>query len=323
VSEETAVTTVSANQQAEDKRDEARVKVAQELAISERGVEVFTVEQGVALATACWRSGLLPSGIKSGAQAFTIMMAGAELGLKRFAAWKGLYLTKANTIAATTKTALAVVQNSGLLEDYKETIEDEDQPTMRAVVYAKRKGRPTPIIETFSLKDAEVAGLLGKRTSRDGREYDSTYAKYPKDMLRSRARGRALDQGFSDVLSGMDVEGVAEDVAEAIVERGEATTAPVAAAGPDPLAASIGAMSKAEQPTKAPEVLTVEPLPEEDDEAEVSASVDEALGPPATEPAKKPAVAPGRCPRCKTKLNAMGGCDLCGWPTADLGGKAK
>jgi hypothetical protein len=197
---------------------------------------------------------------------------------------------------------------------------------MRAVVWAKRRGQPTPIVETFSVGDADAAGLTKKRTNRDGQAYDSTYEKYLKDMLRSRARGRALDQGFSDVLSGMDVEGVAEDIADDMVARGEANPGPPAQTVVDPLAASLEAKAKAQPAQAVPEVLTVEPLPEDDDDDqqdEIDASVEEAL-PSAPAQAAAPAIAsaPERCPRCKTKVNAMGGCDMCGWPTTNLG-KAK
>jgi hypothetical protein len=342
-----AVVQVSAVEQAaEDQQDRARVKTATALTITDRGVQLSTVEQGVAFATACQKSGLLPTQIKNGAQAFTIMMAGAELGLKPFAAWRGLYLTKANRLTLQTKTALAVVRASGQLEDYREWIEHEGTPQMVAVVSARRRGQATPIVATFSIDDAATAGLTAKKTNSSGQSYDSTYDKFPKDMLKSRARGRCLDEGFGDILNGMALEGIAEDADAAEADRNGRPTSeeqeqkPVAAAGPDPLVSRLRALPAAAAEatpervacTNAPvvavvgqgqqmEVVAVPAAAEPAKAAYVvsKAELDDMMPLPKKEqpaPATAGAAAQERCPRCKTRLNAMSGCDLCGWPTA-------
>lgn len=352
MSDEQAVVPVSGAEL--QRADEAKERTAIALVMSEKGVQFGTVKEAVAYATACFNSRLLPDQINTPAKAFTIMAAGAELGLKPFASWRGLYLTKAGRIAVMTKTALGKVRSSGLLEDYEEKIEFEgDLEKMRAAVRAQRKGQRTPIIETFSIEDAKAAGLLDKKTNREGRAYDSTYDKYLKDMLRSRARGRALDTGFSDVLSGILPEGIAEDADAAEQERRGATPAEAKRVDPaqgDPLADRLRATAPRPGPgdgATSPEALDDSEAPSArnnpnawdqgvaagETASSIAQSVDDALDgePPVatrsyvpdTGPESKPlsvkaVKAADPCPRCKTKLNEMLGCDNCGWPGKDL-----
>lgn len=63
---------------------------------------------------------------------------------------------------------------------------------LKAICWVDREGRARKTRE-FSLRDAHVAGLLGK----------DTYAQYPADMLASKARARAFRAQFPDVLLGI------------------------------------------------------------------------------------------------------------------------
>ncbi len=280
----------------------------------------------------CWDSHLLPDQIDSSAKAFTILCKGDELGLPPFAAWQWIYLTKARRLAIMSKGALAVVQAKPAFGGYGEWIEGEGTPEMKAVCTAKRKGFPDTIKE-FSLADANAAGLLEKKRTREGAEFSGPWQAYVKDMLLSRARGRCLDVAFAAELGGIDVEGVAEDVADAVTSRREREEAaaerrrPFAmiagqqpralpAAGVDPLIAALtkGPASAApvEVEAAAPEIL----------EASAVSVVPDQSGLPSKEQPKKwpderrPANAqqPTTCPRCAYRINALGGCDACGWP---------
>lgn len=114
---------------------------------------------------------------------------------------------------------LAVVMSSGQCTDFREELKGEGN-NLTAVCTVKRRGLEAPIVGTFSMEDARVAGLLGK---------PGPWKQYPKRMLKMRARAFALRDAFPDILSGMssaeemaDVEGVAvekpEDV-EPVTER--------------------------------------------------------------------------------------------------------
>lgn len=91
--------------------------------------------------------------------------------------------------------ALALVQSSGLLEDIQET-DDGKTATCKVV----RRGI-SPITRTFSMEDAQRAGLAGK----------GPWTQYPARMRQMRARAFALRDGFADVLKGMAVREEIED----------------------------------------------------------------------------------------------------------------
>jgi hypothetical protein len=91
-----------------------------------------------------------------------------------------------------------LVEASGLLEYCRETWDEE---TQTATCIAKRAGKPEPISKTFSIKDAERAGLA----SRD------TYKRYPQRMCQMRARSWVLRDEFADVLKGLRLREEEED----------------------------------------------------------------------------------------------------------------
>lgn len=79
---------------------------------------------------------------------------------------------------------------------------------MVAICTAKRRGNPTPTVSRFSVADAKVAKLWGKR-GRDGQ--DTPWVTSPKRMLQLRARGFALRDAFPDVLKGLVTAEEAQD----------------------------------------------------------------------------------------------------------------
>ena len=228
------------------------------------GVGVATFDDLMAVASVALRSRMLPDYIKTVEQAFMILMTGADLGLRPSAALKYLYPTRSRRIALNTKGALAVVYQSKLCEAYKEWIEGKDEK-LRAVATTRRRGMPDAFTKDFSWEDAKKAGLLEQRQTRDGEDYDSTYDKYLKDMLLSRARGRVLEIAYPDVLGGTPLEGIAEDIDRGEAEReGRPARPPVedepagprqiTAGGPDPLLEALRGARK----EVAPEPVRVE-----------------------------------------------------------------
>lgn len=83
---------------------------------------------------------------------------------------------------------LAVCMKHPDCEDIVEEVKDGV-----ATCTAKRKGK-TPVVRSFSLKDAEKAGLLGKT---------GPWTQYTNRMLQMRARGFALRDAFPDALRGL------------------------------------------------------------------------------------------------------------------------
>ena len=105
-------------------------------------------------------------------------------------------------------TALGLVRGSGKLEWITETFEGEPgTDERRAVCTAKRTTDPEPIVSEFSVGDAKRAGLWGKQ---------GPWTQYPQRMLKFRARGFALRDGFGDVLRGL---ATVEEVSDIPAER--------------------------------------------------------------------------------------------------------
>lgn len=115
---------------------------------------------------------------------------------------------------------LAVCMGSGQMADIEETVTGSAD-NLTATCKVTRRGKPTPVVSTFSIADARAAGLLGK---------PGPWKQYTSRMLKMRARAFALRDAFPDVLSGIasaeemqDVEGMAtekatENVAEQVAK---------------------------------------------------------------------------------------------------------
>lgn len=115
---------------------------------------------------------------------------------------------------------LAVCMGSGQMADIEETVTG-NADNLTATCKVTRRGKPTPVVSTFSMADARAAGLLDK---------PGPWKQYTSRMLKMRARAFALRDAFPDVLSGIasaeemqDVEGTAtekatENVAEQVAK---------------------------------------------------------------------------------------------------------
>jgi hypothetical protein len=100
--------------------------------------------------------------------------------------------------------ALALIERSGLLEDMSEEYVTDETEGLTAICTMRRRGRPTPVTNRFSLAMAEQARLLEK---------DGPWQSYPQRMLKMRARSWTIRDGFSDVLRGLHLREEVEDYA--------------------------------------------------------------------------------------------------------------
>lgn len=300
----------------------------------------------------CFRSRMLPRHVENQEQALYILLKGEELGLKPTFAWDYLYPTKSGKLGIPKRAALAVVQACPMFGGYEERLEGEGD-TLRGVAIATRKGFP-PTIKEFTMKDAAAAGLLKQPRSREGGTYDGPWQSYLKDMLLARAAGRALNVAFAAELAGCLVEGEAED-ADDMEERREGKKQVALPAPPrrDPLLRALTvpkALPEPAEPVLDPSLVKV--ISDQVDEmfgsGQPPAAQPEVETPPAqpvprTRAARKDRgstsgggnLKPGEpippvfvrtiekivvppCERCRQELNAMGGCDVCGWPGEDI-----
>ena len=139
-------------------------------------------------------------------EVFVMLQLGDELGLAPMQAVQGIAVVEGRP-APMYQVMLAVCRSSGKLEEYREDIDEE-----RAIVTVKRVGDPEPLTATFSHKDAVRAGLLA----------NPTWQKYPRDMMRNRAGGRALKIAFADVLAGIALE---DEIEAELADRADAKAA--------------------------------------------------------------------------------------------------
>lgn len=158
-----------------------------------------TLDEAWRLAGALAASGMTPKTYGSDQNKCMVgIIAGAEVGLTPFAALQSIAVINGNP-SLWGDGMLALVEASGLLEDFEET-DDGSTATCRAV----RVGRPTPTIQTFSNEDAKKAGLSGKQ---------GPWTQYPRRMRQMRARGFALRDAFPDVLKGLKLAEEVRDYA--------------------------------------------------------------------------------------------------------------
>jgi hypothetical protein len=124
---------------------------------------------------------------------------GAEVGLKPMQALNGFAMIKGRPTMYG-DALIGLVRAAPQCEWIKETPIIEGGKIVGYTCSAKRRGDPVIIENTFTLDDAKTAKLLGK---------DGPWTQYPSRMLKMRARGFTLRDGFADVLKGI---GVAEEV---------------------------------------------------------------------------------------------------------------
>jgi len=132
------------------------------------------------------------------------IMHGAMVGLGPIAAVQSIAVI-GGTPSIWGDGALAVIEQSGLLEDMTESYESDDEHGLVAVCTMKRRDRPTPVVTRFSMAMAEHAGLC--RT-------EGAWQSYPERMLRMRARSWTMRDGFADVLRGLQLREEVDDYAK-------------------------------------------------------------------------------------------------------------
>ena len=161
-----------------------------------------SLQEAMDLAAVMAKSELIPMQFrnKPGDVMIAVQM-GAELGVSPLQALSGIAVINGRA-SIWGDLALAVVQKSGLLEEYKEMTFEEIRTAGKAVFWAKRKGMAEPIVREFSIADAKKARLWDKA---------GPWQQYPERMMQMRARGFGLRDGFADALKGVAIREEVED----------------------------------------------------------------------------------------------------------------
>lgn len=171
------------------------------------GLVPSNLEQMWRLAVIMSKSGLMPKGLQTPEAVCVAVQMGLEVGLTPMQAVQNIAVINGRP-AVWGDSGIALVEASGLLEDFKETITVEGD-VITATCWAKRKNRPTPVERTFTTIDAKQAGLHGK---------EGPWRQYPKRMTQMRARWWVLRDLFADVLKGLKAAEEVQDVIDVTPE---------------------------------------------------------------------------------------------------------
>ena len=127
------------------------------------------------------------------------IMWGNEIGLAPLQSLQNIAVINGNP-SLWGDALVALVKSSGLCELLST---HWDQATLTATVTTRRKGEPEEA-RTFSMQDAQVAGLANR----------DTYKNHPRRMLQARARSHVLRDVYADLIKGFQVREVIEEDAE-------------------------------------------------------------------------------------------------------------
>jgi hypothetical protein len=155
------------------------------------------------------------------------IMAGMEVGLKPVQACRWIMIINGNAVIWG-DAALALVRNSGQLDDLEERIEgDGDERT--AICVSIRRGAKRPKETRFSMADARRAGLLEKA---------GPWQEHPDRMLTMRARSWNLRDEFGDVLCGLGIAEEEMDIPGTAPAARQVSSEPAASASQESATAS-------------------------------------------------------------------------------------
>jgi hypothetical protein len=184
-----------------------------------RAFEPRSIDEGYDLAKLLVASGLLGRNIVRPEQAFTIIATGRELGLTAMQSLRSIHIIEgkptlsADLIAALCKSRPDVCQ-------YFQMVESTDKV---ARYETHRKGDPKPTTMSFSIEDAQRAGVTGK----------DNWKKYPAAMLRARCITALARAVYPDLAMGLYDSDSEEVEVPATPRRGGYEVVPPA---PEPVA---------------------------------------------------------------------------------------
>lgn len=168
-----------------------------------------TMEEAMQFSTTLSKSDLVPKDFQG--KAANILVAvqwGMELGLQPMQAMQSIAVINGRP-SLWGDAVIGLVRASGLCEYiYEEVAGDGTSATCRT----KRKGDTEEVKRTFTMADAEKAGLKGKQ---------GPWSQYPKRMLQMRARSWCLRDVYPDVLRGVHVAEESQDIEKDVTPTGE------------------------------------------------------------------------------------------------------
>jgi hypothetical protein len=165
-----------------------------------------------------FRSGLLPGHIRSAQGAVAVIQKGRELGVPPMHALCSIVVIQGKPTASAELMLALIYRDHG--DEAFRLVETTNE---RCTAEFRRRGWKEASRYTFTIQDAETAGLTAKAG-------ESNWKKYPAAMLRARCISAAARMAFPDTIGGMytpdelgaqmavDDEGVLSVVGEVVEE---------------------------------------------------------------------------------------------------------
>jgi len=174
------------------------------------------LDQAFKLAELIANSDLAPKDFKGKAgNCLIAMQMGMEVGLAPMQAIQNIAVINGRP-TVWGDAAMALVLASPICEYVRE---EWDEKTQTWTVRGKRKTDPNEGVYTFSMADADRAGLSKK---------EGTWRSYPKRMIQMRARAFLLRDKFTDVLKGLSIREEVSDYVETVADKAPAIQMPKA-----------------------------------------------------------------------------------------------
>lgn len=190
------------------------------LAVAVSPYEPNTLTESLEMAARLAKSGIIPSNLRGKPEDVWIVMATArEMGIGVMTALRSIAVFDGRAVVSSQLTVALCLRRPDICEYFRCVRTTEDEATFET----KRVGSAATQ-ETFTLKMADKAGLLGK----------DNWKKYPKAMLKRRAAMELARSEYPDLVGNVyDPEEVESlpyleraDSVQAIVEKVEAPPPP-------------------------------------------------------------------------------------------------
>lgn len=170
-----------------------------DLRTSSAAFEPTSAEEAYKLAETLIDGKLLPAGITTPAAAFTIIVAGRELGLTAMQALRSIHIIKGKpTLSA--DLILALVKRNPACKRFQMTESSE-----KIATYCTQRVNEDPTTMSFTIAQAQRAGLLS----------NDNWKRFPEAMLRARCIAALARAVYPDVVLGIyDPDELAEERTE-------------------------------------------------------------------------------------------------------------